>query len=56
VPTCDTYGQQLSEFGGPDLNSDGKVQRWEWGKYYYNQTTFTCLRNYKENNISADTK
>ncbi|MGB4420680.1 MAG: hypothetical protein WBI29_02695 [Candidatus Saccharimonadales bacterium] len=53
MPTCDTYGQQLSEFGGPDLNSDGKVQRWEWGKYYYNQTVFTCLRNYKENNISA---
>jgi len=53
VPTCDTYGQQLSEFGGPDLNSDGKVQRWEWGKYYYNQTVFTCLKNYKENNISA---
>lgn len=53
VPTCDTYGQQLSEFGGPDLNSDGKVQRWEWGKAYYNQTVFTCLKNYKENNISA---
>jgi len=48
VPTCDTYGQQLSEFGGPDLNSDGKVQRWEWGKYYYNQTVFTCLKNYKQ--------
>jgi len=53
VPTCDTYGQQLSEFGGPDLNSDGKVQRWEWGKYYYNQTVFTCLRNYSENSLSA---
>ena len=53
VPVCDTYGQQLSEFGGPDLNSDGKVQRWEWGKAYYNQTVFTCLKNYKENNISA---
>lgn len=53
VPTCDTNGQQISEFGGPDLNKDGKVQRWEWGKQYYNQTVFPCLRNYKENNLSA---
>jgi hypothetical protein len=44
VVTCDTYGEQLSEFGGPDLNGDGKVQRWEWGKANYNQTTFPCLK------------
>ena len=49
VPSCDTNGQKLSEFGGPDLNDDGKVQRWEWGKQYYNQTTFPCLRDYKQN-------
>lgn len=53
VPTCDTNGQKLSEYGGPDLNKDGKVQRWEWGKQYYNQTTFTCLRNYSEGGKSA---
>ncbi len=47
VPSCDTYGQKLSEYGGPDLNGDGKVQRWEWGKAKYNQTKFVCLRNYK---------
>ena len=48
VPTCDTNGQQLSEFGGPDLNSDGKVQRWEYGQSKYGQSTFPCLRNYTE--------
>lgn len=54
VPTCDTNGQQLSEFGGPDLNGDGKVQRWEWGKANYNQTTFTCLKDWKDSNgVSA---
>lgn len=47
VPNCDTNGQQLSEFGGPDLNNDGRVQRWEWGKSRYNQTTFPCLKNWK---------
>ena len=47
VPTCDTNGQQLSEYGGPDLNKDGKVQRWEWGKANYNQTKFICLKNWK---------
>lgn len=47
VPTCDTNGQQLSEYGGPDLNNDGKVQRWEWGKANYNQTKFICLKNWK---------
>lgn len=49
VPTCDTKGSQLSEFGGPDLNGDGKVQRWEWGKSKHNQTIFTCLKDYKQN-------
>lgn len=49
VTTCDTAGAQISEYGGPDLNSDGKVQRWEWGKANYNQTTFVCLRDYVDN-------
>lgn len=47
VPSCDTAGLGNSEFGGPDLNSDGKVQRWEYGKAYYNQTSFPCLRDYR---------
>ena len=47
VSSCDTYGQKLSEYGGPDLNGDGKVQRWEWGKSKYNQTKFVCLKDYK---------
>jgi hypothetical protein len=46
LSSCDTNGQQNSEFGGPDLNGDGRVQRWEWGKANYNQTTFPCLRDY----------
>lgn len=53
VPSCDTNGQQLSEFGGPDLNGDGKVQRWEWGKQSYNQTTFPCLKDYIQDGVSA---
>jgi hypothetical protein len=53
VSTCDTNGQQLSEFGGPDLNHDGKVQRWEWGKSKYNQTTFPCLKDYVQNGKKA---
>lgn len=53
VPTCDTNGQQLSEYGGPDLNSDGKVQRWEWGKANYNQTVFTCLKDYQQGGKSS---
>jgi hypothetical protein len=53
VPSCDTNGQQLSEFGGPDLNGDGKVQRWEWGKQNYNQTTFPCLKDYIQDGVSA---
>lgn len=47
VSNCDTNGQQISEYGGPDLNNDGKVQRWEWGKSKYNQTKFICLKNWK---------
>jgi hypothetical protein len=56
VPTCDTNGQQNSEMnnaGVPDYNGNGSIQRWEWGKYKYNQTTFPCLKSYKQNNISA---
>lgn len=51
VPTCDTNGTKPSEMGNanvPDYNKDGVIQRWEWGKYYYNQTTFPCLRDYKD--------
>lgn len=44
VVTCDTYGQRISEYGGPDLNGDGQVQRWEWGQANYGQTTFPCLK------------
>lgn len=50
VPNCDTNGQQLSEYGGPDLNRDGRVQRWEWAKNKYNQTKFTCLKDWKASN------
>ncbi|HRJ05928.1 MAG TPA: hypothetical protein PK096_01260 [Candidatus Saccharibacteria bacterium] len=53
VPTCDTNGQQISEHGGPDLNGDGKVQRWEWGKSRYNQTKFICLKDYVQNSKKA---
>ena len=53
VSTCDTNGQQLSEYGGPDLNGDGKVQRWEWGQANYNQTTFVCLKDYTVNGVKA---
>lgn len=53
VPTCDTNGQQNSEFGGPDLNGDGRVQRWEWGQSRYGQSTFTCLKDYSEGGKSS---
>lgn len=53
LPTCDTNGTQLSEYGGPDLNGDGKVQRWEWGKSKYNQTTFPCLKDYTQGGKKA---
>jgi len=53
VPSCDTSGLAISEYGGPDLNGDGKVQRWEWGKANYNQTVFTCLKDYQEGGKSS---
>lgn len=53
VSSCDTYGQKISEFGGPDLNGDGKVQRWEWGKAKYNQTKFVCLKDYVKDGKKA---
>lgn len=51
VPTCDTNGNQQSEMnnsGVPDYNGNGSIQRWEWGKAKYNQTVFTCLKDYNE--------
>jgi len=70
VPTCDTLGRQISEFGAGDANDDGYsntqtdiglvddnkdgvIQRWEWGKFYYDQTTFPCLKGYVENSKTA---
>ena len=53
VPICDTAGAQISEYGGPDLNGDGKVQRWEWGQSNYNQSTFVCLKNYVDGGKSS---
>lgn len=50
-PTCDTNGLQRSEMnnsGVPDYNGNGSIQRWEWGKAKYNQTTFPCLKDYTE--------
>lgn len=51
VPSCDTNGLQRSEMnnsGVPDYNGNGTIQRWEWGKAKYNQTTFPCLKDYTE--------
>lgn len=58
VPSCDTNGSQpldagFSTSGIPDYNGDGTIQRWEWGKKKYNQTTFTCLRNYSQDGKTA---
>lgn len=53
VTNCDTNGQQNSEFGGPDLNGDGRVQRWEWGQSRYGQSTFPCLKDYSEGGKSS---
>lgn len=50
VTNCDTQGQSTSELnnsGVPDYNGDGRIQRWEFGKYRHNQTTFTCLKDYR---------
>ncbi len=46
VATCDTNGQQNSEYGGSDLNGDGRIQRWEWAQGKYGQSTFPCLKDY----------
>lgn len=58
VPICDTNGTQpldasFSASGVPDYNHDGTIQRWEWGKAKYNQTTFPCLRNYTQNSQTS---
>lgn len=56
VPACDTNGLGQSEnnnSGVPDYNGNGSIQRWEWGKAYYNQTTFTCLRDYIDGGKTA---
>ncbi|USN96594.1 MAG: hypothetical protein H6797_00105 [Candidatus Nomurabacteria bacterium] len=58
VPSCDTNGVQnldagFSAAGVPDYNGNGSIQRWEWGKYHYNQVTFPCLRDYIDNGHSA---
>jgi len=45
VPVCDTYGTQTSEYGGGT--------RAQWGQANYNQSTFTCLKDYVENGRSA---
>ena len=41
VPACDTYGTQTSEYGGGT--------RAQWAQAKYGQSTFTCLKDYKEN-------
>jgi len=56
VAYCDTNGTQPSEMnnsGVPDYNHDGTIQRWEWGKYKYNQTTFPCLKSYTQGGKTA---
>ncbi|MFZ2835776.1 MAG: NBR1-Ig-like domain-containing protein [Candidatus Saccharimonadales bacterium] len=56
VTACDTNGSQQSEMnnsGVPDYNGSGSIQRWEWGKYKYNQTSFPCVRDYKQDGVSA---
>lgn len=56
TPECDANGTQPSEMNNtnvPDYNGDSVIERWEWGKYNYNQITFTCLKNYSENNQTS---
>lgn len=56
VAACDTSGSQQSEMnnsGVPDYNGNGSIQRWEWGKYKFNQTTFPCLKDYTQDSVSA---
>ncbi len=45
VPTCDTNGVKPSEYGGGT--------RAQWANGRYGQTTFTCLKDYRENGNSA---
>ena len=45
VPKCDTNGIEQSEYGGGT--------RAQYGQKYHNQSTFTCLRDYRENGKSA---
>lgn len=45
VPTCDTQGQKTSEYGGGT--------RAQWAGAKYNQTTFTCLKDYTEGGRSS---
>lgn len=45
VPVCDTYGAQVSEYGGGT--------RAQWGQAKYGQSIFTCLRDYSESGRSA---
>ena len=58
VPSCDTDGSQkldssFSASGVPDYNGNGIIQRWEWGKKKYNQTTFPCLKDKTFNGLKA---
>lgn len=45
VPSCDTYGSKPSEYGGGT--------RAQWAQAKYGQSTFTCLKDYKENGKSS---
>lgn len=56
VDNCDSNGSQNSEMdnsGVPDYNGNGSIQRWEWAKKKYGQTTFTCLKDYSQGGKSA---
>lgn len=56
VPSCDTNGSKQSEMnnsGVPDYNNNGSIQRWEWGKKKYGQTTFKCLKDYTQGGKTA---
>ncbi len=45
VPTCDTNGVKPSEYGGGT--------RAQWATAKYGQSTFTCLKDFKENGKSS---
>lgn len=56
VPNCDTNGSQQSEmnnYGVPDYNGNGSIQRWEWGQAKHGQSTFTCLKDFSEGGKTA---